>query len=171
MGDDGMEAEPWPVMSEREKFLLDLRGILRIPAVLSPSEVAALNAAFEANVDMEALCRDKGPNAYPGGMTGKQNGTVPEDDGPNMLDWPEPYGHLFQELIACPKLVPSLNTLFGPGYRMADKPFLKVSAQGTGGQGLHGFTSTTNHGTYFYHYVNGQIRTGMAGIALALKSF
>ena len=86
-----------------------------------------------------------------------------------MLGWPEPWAAAFRELIAHERLVPYLNTIFGLGWRMTDNPFLNVQDGGSGGQGLHGWTSRFIDGTYFYHYANGQIRTGMAGFSFQLQ--
>ena len=61
------------------------------------------------------------------------------------------------------------NTIFGPGWRLADAPFLSVQDFGSGGQGLHGFgAGGYAPGTYFYDCSNGQIRTGMVGFSYQL---
>ena len=38
-------------MNDTEKFLFDLQGFLKVPSFLTPAEVDALNAAFDANED------------------------------------------------------------------------------------------------------------------------
>ena len=56
-------------MNEREKFLFDLRGYLRVENFLTPEEVQVLNEAVDANYD--AYTEDS--KMYGLGMDGKYN--------------------------------------------------------------------------------------------------
>ena len=200
---------PYPVMSEREKFLLvctltthpqpsahpqlpapppppphptfsraewggytqDMRGYLRIRNVLSAEEVVELNAAFDLMEDMDQVCDSDTVNPYGGGMDGHERGSLR-----GMLEYPDAQARPFRNLIADERLTPYLNTLFGPGWHLADQPFLSVQENGSGGQvpcttlscsvratfyravpqGLHGFApGGYAPGTYFYQCNNG----------------
>jgi ectoine hydroxylase-related dioxygenase (phytanoyl-CoA dioxygenase family) len=145
-------------MSEREKFLMDLQGFLHVKDFLSTEEVRALNEAVDANVDEEAEDFFPQEAPYGGGMDGQFNkGTA---DG--MLTWEQPWCQPFRDMLAHPKLIPYLNTFFGRGWRMDEQPFISFAKKGTGGHGLHGTTNRVFDSGLFYHYGNGQIRTGLA---------
>ena len=145
-------------MSEREKFLLDLQGFLHVEGFLTAEEVLTLNEAVDANVDEEAEGFFPERAEYGGGMDGQfGKGHV---DG--MLTWEQPWCQPFRDMLAHPKLIPYLNTLFGRGWRMDHLPFISFAVKGTGGHGLHGVTSRIFDGAQFYHYANGEIRTGLA---------
>ena len=45
---------------------------------------------------------------------------------------------------------------------MDEQPFIIMAKKGSGGHGLHGASSMLFDEGMFYHYTNGQIRTGMA---------
>ena len=145
-------------ISEREKFLLDLQGFLHVKEFLSAEEVRALNEAVDANVDEEAEDFFPQEAQYGGGMDGQfYKGTA---DG--MLTWEQPWCQPFRDMLAHPKLIPYLNTFFGRGWRLDEEPFISFAKKGTGGHGLHGATSRIFDDGFFYHYANGQIRTGLA---------
>ena len=145
-------------MSEREKFLLDLQGFLHVKDFLTAGEVQALNQAVDANVDEDA--EDFFPEGcqYGGGMDGQFG----KGSATGMLTWEQPWCQPFRDMIAHPKLIPYLNTLFGRGWRMDHLPFISFARKGTGGHGLHGVTSRIFDGAQFYHHANGEIRAGLA---------
>ena len=145
-------------MSEREKFLMDLQGFLHVKDFLSTEEVRTLNEAVDANVDEEAENFFPKGAKYGGGMDGQSNKGTAE----GMLTWEQPWCQPFRDMMAHPKLIPYLNTLFGRGWRLDELPWVSFAKKGTGGHGLHGTTSRLFDGAFFYHYANGQIRTGVA---------
>ena len=110
-------------------YTQDMRGYLRIRNVLSAEEVAELNAAFDLMEDMDQVCDSDTVNPYGGGMDGHERGSLR-----GMLDWPDAQARPFRNLIADERLTPYLNTLFGPGWHLADQPFLSVQENGSGGQ-------------------------------------
>ena len=146
-------------MTEREKFLFDLQGFLQVKGVLSADEVKALNDAIDAHIgDENAEDHFSEGAPYGGGMDGDYSGSGCS----GMLTWEKPYCLPFRELIAHPRVIPYLNTIFGRGWRMDHLPFVKTARKGTGGHGLHGATSIAFDGGQMYNYTNGEIRTGMA---------
>ena len=99
-----MEKAPYPVMSDREMFLLDTQGYLRIRHILTAQELEDLNAAFDANEDMDSICDRSQENAYGGGMSGHSRGSIN-----HMLDsYPEESVAPFLRLIADGRLEPYL---------------------------------------------------------------
>ena len=88
-------------------------------------------------------------------------GELERDFFEGMLTWGQPWCQPFRDLLAHPKLVPYLNTMFGRGWKMDHSPFLLASTAGTEGLRLHGSTSRLFDGTQHYSYANGQMRCGM----------
>jgi len=141
-------------MNTREKFLYDLQGFLLVKEFLSAEEVKALNDAFDANWDKKI----NDPNSHP---AGNLVGTHPRGHFSGMLAWEQPWSQLFRNLLAHPKLIPYLNTMFGRGWKMDHSPFMLTSIAGTEGLRLHGSTSHLFDGSQYYTYANGQMRCGM----------
>ena len=148
-------------ISEREKFLLDLQGFLHVENVLTREEVDALNAAVD--VHQEEYSEDS--KMYGGGMLGTRG----RRSITGMLTWEKPHCTPFRDLIAHPRLVPYLNTIFGRGWRLDSGPGLLVSAKGSGGHGLHGFTNRHFNGSYYYTFTNGEIRAGQTVFQFQLR--
>ena len=145
-------------MTDREKFLFDLQGYLVVKDFLSDEQVRALNEAVDANVDETTEGFFPEGATYGGGMDGPYQAASVR----GMLTWDQPWCQPFRDIIAHPKLIPYLNTLFGQGWRMDQEPFIIMARKGSGGHGLHGASSWYFDEGMFYHYQNGQIRTGMA---------
>lgn len=88
-----------------------------------------------------------------------------------MLGWPKPYSQPFRDLLAHRKLVPYLNAILGPGFRMDHSPFMLTAVSGYrgdpgGGMAVHGGGTQGDHGTdafgaAHYRYANGEMRAGM----------
>jgi hypothetical protein len=152
-------------MSEREKFLFDLQGFLHVKDFLTVDEVKALNDAVDANVVPMEEYEWTGPSQYSGGMSGEYNIRTASD----MFNWDQPWCQPFRDLIAHPKLIPYLNSLFGRGWRLEGAPGLIMARKGCGGHGLHGYASRQYDGTRCYVYANGQFRTGMTVIQYQLR--
>ena len=142
------------------KFMLDLNGWLVVENVLSSEEVAALNASLDANWDRRSRGFESAKRkAY--------------DQMHGMLEWPTADAQPFRDLLAHAKVVPYLNTILGRGWRMDHSPFLLSSTAGFegqvgGGMSVHGSTAIQHHGGSYYHYANGQMRSGMLVCAFQL---
>ena len=144
-------------MTEREKFLFDLQGFLHVKDLLTAEEVKALNDAVDANVVPMEEYEWTGPNQYAGGMDGKYSIRTAH----GMLTWEQPWCQPFRNLMAYPKAIPYLNSLFGRGWRLERGPSIIMARKGCGGHGLHGYTSRQHDGAQHYTYANGKFRTGM----------
>lgn len=143
-------------MTDREKFLFDLQGFLHVPNFLTDEEVAALNAALDANMDKlgedgNSVTADSTtlPGAHRRGMFG------------GMLTWPEPHCRPWREMLAHKKAIPYLNTVHGRGWKIDHAPFVLYSTKGAEGLVLHGATQRVFDGSNYYAYANDQMRCGM----------
>ena len=113
-------------LSPRQKFLLDMRGFLVLPGVLSVGEVAGLNAAADASWDSEYT--DWLGDTHACRRAAHQSNSFHELVG--MLEWSKPHCAPFRNLLAHPGIVPAMNTCHGPGWRMDHSPFM-IAGDGT----------------------------------------
>ena len=142
-------------MNDTEKFLFDLQGFLKVPDFLTPAEIDALNAAFDANEDK----RGEDGNHNTGGsdaLEGRRRGMFA-----GMLEWEKPHCLPFRALLAHKKFIPYLDALFGRGWKMDHSPFMLCGGKGAEGLILHGSTSRHFNGSQYYAYANDQMRCGM----------
>lgn len=142
------------MMTDREKFLFDLQGFLVVRDFLSAEEVAALNAAVDANRDKKG----EDGNSVAGGNL---DGDFKRGMFSGMLNWEKPHCLPFRNLLAHPKAIPYLNTMMGRGWKMDHSPFILTSTVGAEGLRLHGSTAYRFDGSQYYTYNNGRMRCGM----------
>ena len=158
---DMNDSASYVAMSDREKYLFDLQGYLKIRDFLTMDEVNALNAALDANQNM--LGEFGEPNTLSGDWTGRPLEGVcsPFRHYGGMLTWEQPWCQPFRDLLAHPKLIPYLNTLFGRGWKMDHGVDVLSSKEGCEGLKLHGSGNFTFNGSRFYAYSNGTMRSGL----------
>ena len=131
------EAEQFPTMSDREKYLFDLQGFIVVKGLLSTDEVKRLNEAVDANIDKhsEHDLRAVGPQLEGKYLRSRISG---------MLTWEHPWCQPFRDLLAHPKLIPYLNTLLGRGWKLDHEPDILTATAGTEGLVLHGDGNVTS---------------------------
>jgi ectoine hydroxylase-related dioxygenase (phytanoyl-CoA dioxygenase family) len=152
-------------MTDREKFLFDVQGFLIIPGFLSKDEVASLNQAVDANEDK--IVQDGNINIA--------NSTTLAGTGrrrilSNLLTLEHPWCEPFRHLLAHPKLIPYLNTMLGPGWKMDHAPTMFVAEQGAEGLFLHGASSRRPNPAASYTFANGEMRCGLISIEFHLTA-
>jgi hypothetical protein len=128
-------------MTPEEKFLFDLQGYLVIKNVLSPADVAELNAIAD-----ERFSR-------PPGSTGQRNSRV--------THWGAP----FRALIDHPRIVPYLIELIDSKFRL-DHDYCIFMSEGDTGGGLHG--GEGHEGDHWYKYRDGVMRNGLCVVTFFL---
>ena len=129
-------------MTPEEKFLFDLQGYLVIKDVLSPDEVAELNA----------IADEKFPR--PEGATGQRNSRVTQ------------WGAPFQALIDHPRIVPYLIELIDSKFRL-DHDYCIFMHEGDRGGSLHG--GEGHEGDHWYKYRDGVMRNGLCVVTYFLS--
>jgi ectoine hydroxylase-related dioxygenase (phytanoyl-CoA dioxygenase family) len=127
--------EEWETMTPEEKFLFDLQGYLVIKNVLTPAEVAELNATFDEKLRPVEATTDQVSRQF--------------------TRWGPP----FQALIDHPKIVPYLVELIDPRFRL-DHDFYLVMRAGDPGTHLHG-GDWIGYGDHYYRYRDGVMRNGL----------
>lgn len=128
-------------MTPEEKFLFDLHGYLVIKNVLTPEEVAALNA----------LADEKFP---------------PIPGRPDRRIRVSTWGLPTQALIDHPKILPYLLTLIDSKFRL-DHDYCIFMEQGAPGGNLHG--GEGHEGDHWYKYRDGQMKNGLCVVTFFLS--
>ena len=144
-------------MNDDERYLFDLNGYLVIEGALTPSEVTECNAAIDHHIEDLA----EYPRSLAGGskaLEGREN----RHDLGGMLAWEKPWCEPFRRLLAHPRLVPYLNGILGPGYRLDHGPGLLVQNEGAEGGTLHHGGADAPDFSLSYFYKNGRIFTGLS---------
>jgi len=143
-----------PEMTDREKYLFDVRGYIVVKGFLTDGEVAALNAAADANADRIQDCDE----ALLGSAT--LRGTVRRRQYRDMLTWEPPWCDPFRDLLAHPGLWAYLHDLLGLGWHIDTEPFYFHYPKGASGLNLHQGDPHFHPGAY-YSYRNGEMRNGL----------
>jgi hypothetical protein len=150
-------------MTDHEKFLFDVQGFLVIPGFLTPAEVDQLNQAVDANADK--IVDDGNVNtANSTTLAGTRKRQILHE----LMTLDSPWREPFRDLLAHPKLLPYLNTMLGPGWKMDHSPAMFVADQGAEGLFLHGATSRVPNPPAAYLFANGQMRCGLLSIEFHL---
>ncbi len=149
-------------MTEKQKYLFDSQGYLRIRDFLTPDEVAALNAGIDAHADH--MTETEGTYL---GNSATLKGNQQRGVLSGMLQWDRPHCEPFRELLAHPKAIPILDTMLGRGWRLDHSPVLFYAAGGTEGLKLHG-PGHNFDGSQYYVYKNGIMRCGMVSFQFQL---
>jgi len=160
-----------PRMSETDKYLFDLHGVVVVRGVLSPEEVAAANAAIDKHLPEFKVRHDAELRNTASGTPFAGDGATPRLDLGGMLGWPSPDNEVFRSILAHPKLVPYLTELCGEGYRLDHQPLLIASDKGAEGFSLHG-GSMDPDGNYVpylaYHCQHGRMYNNLLACSVSL---
>jgi hypothetical protein len=131
-------------MSDAERFRFDLQGFLVRRAVLSPGDVAALNAAVEV-LDLPRPGSDIASQRFAGFL---------------------PIARRFRDLMDHPAVLEIVRETCGPNVRL-DHVYGIVMGKQTAGLGLHG-GGTPFDPAQHYRVDAGRIRTGLMAAQWAL---
>src|SRR3954454_20391735 len=134
-------------MNAQEAYLFDLQGFLVIPNALSAEELGQLNELMD-----EHIARETEPE-----MCTHRFG--------KLLSWDA----ACRNLIDNPRIVPYLEALLGPQFRL-DHDYADVIRAGKGpiGTTLHGGSSPFDPSQY-YHFSDGKLYNGLTVVAYNLK--
>lgn len=172
-------------MSAREKFLFDVQGFLVVKGLLTSEEVDQLNRAVDANRDLVHV--DSNQNI---GASTTLRGTGKRMMLSDLLTLPNSSCEPFRSLLAHPRMVPYLNTMLGPGWKLDHAPAIFMAEPGAEGLRLHGATAAaseifdvnavqSDHSEFAgrapdfartYQYANGAMRCGLLAVEFNLVS-
>lgn len=131
-------------MTPEEKFIFDIEGYLVIKNVLTPSEVAELNAIAD--------------KAFPAPTDGTKARRAFQ-----ISKWAPAY----QNLMDHPKIVPYLVELIGPKFRIDHDYCIFMTKGGQQGE-LHGGETDSNP-DHWYKYRDGVMRNGLMVVTFFLS--
>lgn len=107
------------MLTPYQRFLFDLNGFLVLRGVVSKVDVDSMVAAIDKELETkDSMARARGEglrNAIDNTPMAAKN---PRIDIGGMLGWAGESGRAFRKLLAHEKLIPYLNALLGPGYRL-----------------------------------------------------
>lgn len=150
-------------MTDDDKYLFDLNGYVVVEGVLTPEELAAANAAIDRH-SHEIVTRPDSLAADSPAL----RGTRTRGELGGMLDWPDPEGPIFRNILSHPRLVPYLNAILGPGFRVDHYMFLLSMEEGTEGFYMHGAGGADFDPAEYYHFKNGKFYSGLAVVGVQL---
>lgn len=153
-------------MTEEELYLFDLNGYLVVEQVLTATEVDEANAAIDHHAD--SINIRLGDLSLSGEST-TLNGTTGRGDLGGMLGWDEPWRNVFRLMLSHPRIVPCLNQIVGPGFRMDHSPGLITMRKGAEGCTLHGSSGPHFDPNQYYVYRDGQMHNGLTVVAWQLS--
>ncbi|MCB0120691.1 MAG: phytanoyl-CoA dioxygenase family protein [Caldilineaceae bacterium] len=131
-------------MTPEEKFMFDLEGYIVIKNVLTPEEVAALNALADQRFTEKREQADRRQSA--------------------VSQW----GPEAQALIDHPKIVPYMLELLGPKFRI-DHDYCIFMTKGGRAGGLHGGEGHSDgEADHWYRYRDGVMRNGLTVVTFFL---
>ena len=134
-------------MTEQERYLFDLQGFLAVPHALDAEEVIELNAVMDEHI---------------------AQGTEPDmrtHRFGRLLSW----GKAYRDLIDNPRIVPYLEELLGPKFRL-DHDYADIIRHGKGpiGTRLHGGATPFDPAQY-YHFHKNRMFNGLTVVAYNIK--
>lgn len=150
-------------MDEYEKFYFDLTGFLVIRNAVPATDVERALCGLQ-ECQEQVIEEERAGAGYP-----MFEGTLPRRALLNLLELPGGHSTIFRELLASPALIPYLNTLLGPGWRLDHLPKAYLTEVGAEGFVLHGPGHAEFDSAQYYTFNNGYLRCGMVGVLFALS--
>jgi hypothetical protein len=133
------------MMNEEQRYLFDLQGFLVVPNLLTPEEVAALNATLDERDIWAEAAKRREPDQPP---------QLKLHTGP-VLEW----GQAFRDLVSDPRLIPYLRELVGDKCRL-DHEYAIFMKREAGELRLHG-GGTPYDPAQYYHFRNERMYCGL----------
>ena len=153
-------------MNAAEIFKFDLQGMIRIPAVLSPEEVAAANASIDAHREEFEI---------------EPGHSEPFQHIEGLLGWPAGERDPFVHMLAHKTLVPYLNVICGQGFRMDHGPTIltmdrdqesnpddTINSTVAVSVGLHGSSGPGFDPSQYYLWRDGKMHNSLVVVSFAL---
>lgn len=152
-------------MNDDEKYLFDLNGYLVVEGALTPEEVARANEAIDRHAAQ--IRRRTAEESLAGGSAGLARAFGRGELG-GLVEWPEPWCLPFRAMLAHPRLVPYLNALLGPGFRVDHMMCLITMERGAEGHVMHGSSGPGWDPNQYYVVREGRMHNGLTVAAFQL---
>ena len=152
-------------MNEDEKYLFDLNGYLVIEGVLTAYEIGLANEAIDRHSDQGKLRSRE--ETLDGGSPALK-GQIGRGELGGMLNWDEPWCHVFRDMLAHPRIVPYLNEILGKGFRLDHQMSLLWMDKGAEGFIFHGSSGPGFDPNQYYIFRDGQMHCGLTVVSIQL---
>ena len=149
-------------MTDDEKYFFDINGYILIRNVLSQEEVDACNEAIDHH---QHLIRERTGDLSLSGKSQSLKGVTGRGDLGGCLSWEKPWCDPFRKMLTHPTIVPYLNVILGPGYRMDHNAGLITMREGAEGHILHGSSGPGFDPHQYYIFKNNQMHNGLTVVA------
>ncbi len=149
-------------MTDHEKYLFDLTGYLIVRDVLSPDEIVKANEAIDHHADK---INERTGDRSLSGESESLKGITGRGDLHGLLSWEKPWRDPFRAMLAHPRIVPYLNVILGPGFRMDHSCGLITMREGAEGHILHGSSGPGFDPNQYYIVRNNQMHNGLTVVA------
>ncbi len=149
-------------MTDDEKYLFDINGYIIVRDVLSDEEIVRCNEAIDHHAH---LIKERKGELSLSGKSKALEGITGRGDLAGMLSWDKPWGDPFRGMLAHPKIVPYLNVILGPGFRMDHSPGMITMREGAEGHIFHGSSGPGFDPHQYYIFKNGQMHNGLTVVA------
>ena len=136
-----------------------------VRGVLSKDEVGLLNQGIDAQAELNVRSGKLRNTRNNSRMSAPGN----RKDVGNFMNWPK-YGAAFRKLLCHPGVVPHLNALCGPGYRLDHAPLMLVQEPDSEGFMLHGgpLSGERFNSELQYRSVNGRLWNTLVAMSVQL---
>ena len=152
-------------MNDDEKYLFDLNGYLVINDVLTGEEINQANTILDRRLDQGRIRpREQSLSGESPALEGEHG----RGELSGLVNWDEPDSLLFRDLLAHPRLVPYLNEMLGPGFRMDHQMFLLWMDKGAEGFRFHGSSGPGFDPNQYYIFKNGKMHNGLTVVTYQL---
>lgn len=152
-------------MNDDEKYLFDLNGYIVIKNVLTDIEITQANEAIDRHLDQGNIRSRE--QSLAGGSPALE-GEHGRGGLSGMLNWEEPDCDPFRDMLAHSCIVPYLNEMLGPGFRMDHQMFLLWMDKGAEGFRFHGSSGPGFDPNQYYIFKNGQMHNGLTVVTFQL---
>ena len=152
-------------MTEDQKYLFDINGYIVVRDALSADDIALANAAIDRHV---GEIRERVGELSLAGGSEVLRGSTGRGDLDGALSWEEPYGRPFRDMLVNRTVVPYLDELLGPGFRLDHNLGILTMRKGAEGHVLHGSSGPGFDRHQYYIVRNGRMHNGLTVVAYQL---
>jgi hypothetical protein len=152
-------------MNADEKYLFDLNGYLVIEGVLSEEEVALANKAIDKHLDQGSIRSSE--QTLDGGSTALK-GEIGRGELFGLLEWDAPWCDPFRSMLTHPTLIPYLNDIIGPGFRVDHQMIMLWMDKGAEGFIFHGSSGPGFDPNQYYIFKNDRMHNGLTVVSFQL---
>jgi hypothetical protein len=152
-------------VTEDQKYLFDINGYIVVRDALPAGDIALANAAIDRHV---GEIRERVGELSLSGGSEVLRGSTGRGDLDGALSWEQPYGRPFRDMLVNRTVVPYLDELLGPGFRLDHNLGILTMRKGAEGHVLHGSSGPGFDRHQYYIVRDGRMHNGLTVVAYQL---